>query len=77
MLEEDEELGRGPAEGLASMASDTRVVKGAGEWVRIGGADFLDAQKTSGLHRLLRWPGLFEGGEFADYALFEYKTRAD
>jgi len=68
LLEADEELGRGEAAGAVAMGKDGR----RGEWKKIFAKEYLDAEKTGALHRVVRWRGLYEGGEFAEYALFQH-----
>jgi alpha-1,2-mannosyltransferase len=60
------------SDGARQMAQDRRVAKETGEWKMILSRKFLDAQKTSLLHRIIRYKNLFEGGEFVDYGVFQF-----
>ena len=64
------ELAKEGAVGLVQMEGDER----AGEWERVAGFEFLDAERTRSLHRVVRYEGFFEGGVFADYGLYEFKV---
>ena len=67
-LPADPATGRGDYGMKSVMQSDER----SGAWEIFEDEPYLDAERTSGLHRILQVKGIFEGGAYAKYALFEF-----
>ena len=60
------------SDGIKQMAQDKRAATGKGQWKMVFSHKFLDAQKTSTMHRIIRYKNLFEGGHFVDYGVFQF-----